>query len=164
MGKITAPEPLTPAHLSNDFDCGEESLDFWLKKYALKNEAVGASRTFVVCCNRQIIGYYALAAGSVAQQEAPGKVKRKMPDPIPVMVLGRLAVDKRWQEKGIGRGLLKDALLRTLAVSSQVGIRAILVHALSEKAKEFYLRHGFSASPIDPLTLMLRLQDIRLPQ
>ncbi|MDH4322155.1 MAG: GNAT family N-acetyltransferase, partial [Desulfobulbaceae bacterium] len=148
----------------NDFDCGEESLDFWLKKYAFRNEAAGASRTFVVCSDQQIIGYYALAAGSVAQQGAPGKVKRKMPDPIPVMVLGRLAVDKRWQAKGIGRGLLKDALLRTLAVASQVGIRAILVHALSGKAKEFYLCHGFSESPIDPLTLMLRLQDNRLPQ
>ena len=164
MGKITAPEPLTTAHHVGDFDCGAESLNFWLKKHALKKEAVGSSRTFVVCSDQQVIGYYALAAGSVARQEAPGKVKRKMPDPIPVMVLGRLAVDKRWQAMGIGKGLLKDALLRTLAVSSLVGIRAILVHALSEEAKDFYLRHGFSESPIDPFTLMLRLQDIHLPQ
>jgi len=163
MGKITAPEPFTPAHRIGDFDCGADSLNYWLKKYALKNEAAGASRTFVVCSNQQIIGYYTLAAGSVAQQETPGKVKRKMPDPIPVMILGRLAVDKQWQAKGIGKGLLKDALLRTLSVSEQVGIRAVLVHALSEEAKDFYLRHGFAESPIDPLTLMLRLQDIHLP-
>lgn len=163
MGEITAPEPLTSAHRIGNFDCGADSLNLWIQKHALKNETAGASRTFVVCSEQQVIGYYALATGSVAQQEATGKVKRKMPGPIPVMVLGRLAVDKRWQTKGIGKGLLKDALLRTLSVANQVGIRAILVHALSQEAKEFYLRHGFAESPIEPFTLMLCLQDIRLP-
>ncbi len=115
----------------------------------------------MVCDKDEIIGYYALATGSIAQQQAPGKIKRRMPDPIPVMILGRLAVDNRWQSHGIGKGLLKNALLRTLTVSGQVGIRAVLVHALSEDAKAFYLRHGFSESPVDPFILMLNVKEIQ---
>lgn len=95
------------------------------------------------------------------RQQAPGKIKRKMPDPIPVLVLGRLAVDREWQGSGLGSGLLRDALLRTYNVSKQVGIRALLVHALSDEAKNFYLRHGFMQSPIEPMTLMLNLRDVQ---
>ncbi|MCD6388619.1 MAG: GNAT family N-acetyltransferase [Desulfobulbaceae bacterium] len=161
MGKITEPGPISKAHSFGNFDCGTDSLNDWLRRHALKNEASGASRTFVVCSNNDIIGYYALATGSITQQQAPGKIKRNMPNPIPVMILGRLAVDRQWQSYGIGKGLLKDALLRTLAVSNQAGIRALLVHALSEDAKAFYIHHGFLESPTDQFELMLCLKDIQ---
>lgn len=155
MGKISAPEPITPGHSVDSFDCGIPTLNDWLKRRALKNEASGASRTFVVCRNGEVIGYYALATGSVEHQAAPKKLRRNMPDPIPVMILGRLAVDARCRHLGVGRGLLKDAVLRCLAVSKQVGVRALLVHALTDDAKNFYLRFGFLESPLDPMTLAL---------
>ena len=157
MGKITAPEPITPKHILSDFDCGVSSLNDWLKRQALKNELTGASRTFVTCMDLQVIGFYALATGSVTRKESPGKIKRKMPDPIPVMILGRLAIDAQWQKNGIGRGLLKDAVIRTIKASKYAGIRALVVHALSEEAKNFYLRHGFQESPLNHFTLMLPL-------
>ncbi|BCO09731.1 N-acetyltransferase GCN5 [Desulfolithobacter dissulfuricans] len=155
MGEITAPEPITSAHILADFDCGVSSLNDWLKRQALKNEVSGASRTFVACKDLQVIGFYALAAGSVIRRQAPGKSKRKMPEPIPVMVLGRLAVDFRWQKNGIGRGLLKDAVLRTIQAAKYAGMRALVVHALSEESRKFYLRHGFLESPLNQFTLML---------
>ena len=161
MGKLTAPTSIGAVDNSDNFDCGIPSLDQWLRQQALKNEASGASRTFVVCNENEIVGDYALATGSVIRQQAPGKIKRKMPEPIPVMVLGRLAVDRKWQGAGLGRGLLRDALLRTFNVSKQVGVRALLVHALSDEAKKFYLCHGFMQSPIEPMTLMLDLRDVQ---
>lgn len=161
MEKLTPPAPINMVHITDNFDCGVFSLDQWLRRQALKNEASGASRTFVVCFGNEVVGYYALATGSVLRQQAPGKIKRKMAEPIPVMVLGRLAVDRKWQGSGLGSSLLRDALLRTYNVSTQAGIRALLVHALSEDAKAFYLRHGFLQSPIDPMTMMLNLQDIQ---
>lgn len=161
MGKLTVPAPINMVHITDNFDCGVSSLDQWLRRQALKNEASGASRTFVVCFGKEVVGYYALATGSVVRQEAPGKIKRKMPEPIPVMVLGRLAVDRHWQGSGLGSSLLRDALFRTFNVSKQAGVRALLVHALSEDAKAFYLHYGFLESPIDPMTLMLNLQDVR---
>ena len=157
MGKITAPEPISTSHLIEPFSCGTPVLDEWLKRRALKNEDAGASRTFVVCQNNQVIGYYTLATGSVGHHEVPGKIRRNMPDPIPVMVLGRLAVDQAWQGAGLGRGLLKDAILRTLTVSQHAGIRALLVHALSVGAKQFYMQNGFTESPLDSMTLLLSL-------
>ena len=159
MGAITAPEPITPSHLIEAFACGIPVLDDWLKRRALKNESSGASRTFVVCSDGQVIGYYALATGSVGHRNTPGKVRRNMPDPIPVIVLGRLAIDERWQHAGLGRSLLRDAVLRTLSVSQQAGVKALLVHTLSEDAKQFYLRNGFLESPLDPMTLIISLQD-----
>ena len=159
MGKITAPEPITSTHILTDFNCAVSSLNDWLKQQALKNEVSGASRTFVVCKDLQVIGFYALAVGSVNRQEAPGKIKRAMPEPIPVMVLGRLAVDIHWQKNKIGRGLLKDAVLRTFKAAKHAGIRALVVHALSEEARNFYLRHGFQESPLNQFTLMLPLTD-----
>ena len=159
MGAITAPEPITPSHLIEAFACGIPVLDDWLKRRALKNEVSGASRTFVVCHDGQVVGYYALATGSVEHRDAPGKLRRNMPDPIPVMVLGRLAVDQQWQRAGIGRGLLKDAVLRSVSVSQHAGVKALLVHVLSEDAKTFYVRNGFLESPLDPMTLMITLQD-----
>lgn len=160
MGKLIAPIPIDAGHIADSFDCGVPTLNQWLHRQALKNEASGASRTFVVCFEEKVVGYYALATGSVFRRQTPGKIKREMPEPIPVMVLGRLAVDLSWQGSGLGSGLLRDAVLRTYTVSKQVGVRALLVHALSEDAKDFYLRHGFMQSPIDPMTLMLSLLDV----
>ncbi|WP_378116213.1 GNAT family N-acetyltransferase [Cellvibrio fontiphilus] len=159
MGLIlTAPQPLLASHIISEFDCGEASLDDWLKRRALVNQASGASRTFVVVDEaNQVRGYYALAAGAVAHQLATGSVKRNMPDPIPVLVLARLAVDGRAQGMKLGAGLLQDAVKRALSVAQNAGVRALLVHALNEKAKQFYEYYGFSVSPIHPLTLMLRL-------
>lgn len=163
MGKIKAPAPIAADHLVAAFDCGVPSLNEWLRRQALKNELAGASRTFVVCDadGATVIGYYALAVGSVVRQGAPGKIRRGMPEPIPVMVLGRLAVVLDRQGQRLGVGLLRDAMLRTLAVSRQAGIRALLVHAISSEAKEFYLRHGFQESPLNPFTLLCGVQDIQ---
>jgi predicted N-acetyltransferase YhbS len=159
MAELLAPEPLLATHAIDSFDCGELVLNDWLKKRALKNENSGASRTFVVCQDNHVVGYYVLATGSVMHKEAPSKVRRNMPEPVPVMVLGRLAVDKSNQSTGIGRGLLRDAILRTLGVSKQAGIKALLVHALSDAAHKFYRQCGFIESPLDPMVLMITLKD-----
>ena len=157
--KLHAPQPLTADHQLNTFNCGETSLDEWLKRRALLNQSNGASRTFVVVYENQLaMGYYALAAGAVHHQDATRSIRQNMPDPIPVMVLARLAVDIRTQGMQLGAGLLRDAVDRSLAVAKNTGVRALLVHALHERAKEFYLYFGFQASPVHPLTLMLRLK------
>jgi predicted N-acetyltransferase YhbS len=157
--KLHAPQPLTADHQLNTFNCGETSLDEWLKRRALLNQSNGASRTFVVVDKNQLVmGYYALAAGAVHHQDATRSIRQNMPDPIPVMVLARLAVDIRTQGMQLGAGLLRDAVDRSLAVAKNTGVRALLVHALHERAKEFYLYFGFQASPVHPLTLMLRLK------
>jgi GNAT superfamily N-acetyltransferase len=157
--KLTHPEKLNSSHQIDNFDSGDSQLNDWLKKRALKNELEGASRTYVVCAGNVVIAYYCLANGAVAQTIATGRVRRNMPDPIPVMVIGRLAVDRNWQGQGIGRGLLRDAILRTLNAAEIAGIRAILVHAISEKAKQFYEDCGFTASPIESMTLMVTIKD-----
>jgi GNAT superfamily N-acetyltransferase len=155
---LSPPQPLAPAHLLEDFASGEPVLDDWLKRRALGNQFTGASRTFVVVDEGQrVLGFYALAAGAIALHEATGAVRRNMPDPIPVMVLGRLAVDRRAQGRGLGPALLKDAVHRAVSVSRNTGVRALLVQALHEKAKSFYEHYGFQASPQQPMTLMLRL-------
>jgi predicted N-acetyltransferase YhbS len=157
--KLHAPHPLTADHQLNTFNCGETSLDEWLKRRALLNQSNGASRTFVVVDESQLVmGYYALAAGAVHHQDATRSIRQNMPDPIPVMVLARLAVDIRTQGMQLGAGLLRDAVDRSLAVAKNTGVRALLVHALHERAKQFYLYFGFQASPVHPLTLMLRLK------
>ena len=157
--KLHAPQPLTADHQTDAFKCGETSLDEWLKRRALLNQASGASRTFVVLDdNHTVMGYYALAAGAVHHQDATRSIRQNMPDPLPVMVLARLAVDLRAQGMQLGSGLLRDAVERSLAVAQNAGVRALLVHALHERAKQFYLYFGFQASPVHPLTLMLRLK------
>jgi GNAT superfamily N-acetyltransferase len=143
-----------------DFDCGNDVLNDWLKKRALKNQASGASRTFVICNKGRVVGYYALSSGSVERLEAPKAIARNMPQTIPVMLLGRLAIDRDAQGQGLGAALLKDALLRVLSVAKNVGVRAILVHAISEDAKRFYLGYGFQVSPIDSMTLVLPMKNI----
>jgi GNAT superfamily N-acetyltransferase len=157
--KFQAPEKLNSSHRIESFDSGNSQLDDWLKRRALKNELEWASRTYVLCTGKVVVAYYCLANGAVAQTSATGRVRRNMPDPIPVMVIGRLAVVRHWQGKGIGRALLRDAILRTLQASEIAGIRAVLVHAISEDAKQFYEQCGFHASPADPMTLMVKVRD-----
>ena len=160
--KLLAPQPLTAVHRVNDFACGEPSLDEWLKRRALNNQQSGASRTFVVVDEAdQVLGYYALAAGAVAHQLATGAVRRNMPDPVPVLVLGRLAVDSRVQGIQLGAGMLQDAVNRAISVSQNTGVRALLVQALNEQARGFYQHYGFVPSPHNPMTLMLCLHTLR---
>lgn len=128
----------------------------------MSNQARGASRTFVVTdANGRVYGYYAMAAGAVSQQMATGGVRRNMPEPIPVMVLARLAVDHRAHGIKLGGALLQDAVNRALVVSQNTGVRALLVHSLDDRAKSFYEHYGFEASPSDPMTLMLRLSSAK---
>ena len=158
---LTAPEPLTAQHDVTSFQSGVETLDLWLKQRALKNQISGASRTFVACDGNRIVAYYALASGAVAVEAASSRLKRNMPDPIPVVVLGRLAVDQALQNKGLGRALVQDAGRRVLQAASTIGIRGMLVHALSDEAKAFYERVGFNPSPLDPMMLMATLADLQ---
>lgn len=159
---LSPPSPLGEEHRLEDFRCSSPELTRWLLERAHQNHASGASKCFVVCDeHRNVVGYYALAAGSVSHAVAPGRIRRNMPDPVPVAVLGRLAVHQDWTGQGIGRGLLKDAVLRTLNVAEHMGIRALLCHALDDDAKRFYLRHGFIESPIHPMTVMLSLDKVR---
>lgn len=159
-----APQPLKAHHDCTDFDSGQPVLDEWLRKNATRNEASGASRTYVVCDGGKVLAYYCLANGAVTHRESPGKIRRNMPDPIPVMILGRLAVDRSLHGAGIGKGLLKDAILRTLNASEIAGIRTLLVHAIDADAARFYRHHGFLESPSDSLLLMLPLDTIRKAQ
>jgi len=135
-----------------------ESLDDWFKRRARPNQISGASRTYVVAEGDKVVGYYCLASGALALNEAPAPVRRNMPDPVPIAVLGRLAIDKSWQGRGVGVALLQDAVLRTLHASDILGLRALLVHAVSGEAKAFYEHHGFVASPTQPMTLILSLK------
>lgn len=155
---MQSPQPLIQAHDTSRFDCGEPVLNEWLKRRAYANQVAGASRTFVVVDEgNRVLAYYALAAGAVSHGEAIGTVKRNMPDPIPVMVLGRLAVDRASQGQQLGSAMLKDAFLRTVSVAENVGIRALLVHAINDDARQFYIRRGFQPSSLNSYTLMLRL-------
>lgn len=155
---LHAPESLSTRHRVDSFACGEPMLDEWLKRRALGNQASGASRTFVVAtAEQEVMGYYALAAGAIAHQDATRSIRQNMPDPVPVMVLARLAVDTRAQAMKLGAGLLQDALHRCVLVSQNTGVRAMLVHALNDRARRFYEHYGFKASPAHPMTLMLRL-------
>jgi GNAT superfamily N-acetyltransferase len=156
--KLHAPESLSTDHQVNAFACGESVLDEWLKRRALGNQTSGASRTFVVATSqKEVMGYYALAAGAVAHQDATRSIRQNMPDPVPVMVLARLAVDARAQGIKLGAAMLQDALQRCVLVSQNTGVRAMLVHALNDRARQFYEHYGFKASPTHSMTLMLRL-------
>lgn len=158
---LEAPLPLAEHHDLAGFQSGVPILDEWLTRRALANQASGASRVYVVCDDMKIVGYYALASGAVSVGLATGRFRRNMPDPIPVVVLGRLAVDQSYQNLGIGRALFRDAALRVLQAAGTIGIRGILVHAISDAARDFYLAIGFDPSPLDDLTLMITLADAR---
>lgn len=160
--QLSAPQPLAATHLLDGFGCGEASLDEWLHRRGLANQLSGARRTFVVADqDGRVYGYYAMAAGAVSHQMATSGERRNMPDPIPVMVLARLAVDHRAQGIKLGAALLQDAVKRAVAVSQNAGVRALLVHALHDRAKQFYEHYGFQASPQHPMTLMLRLNNVK---
>lgn len=158
---LCAPEPLDPEHDIAGFDCGVASLNHWLERRAAANQACGASRTFVACEDRKVVGYYALASSAVAPAAAPGRFRRNMPDPVPVVVLGRLAVATSHHGQGLGRALFQDAALRVIHAADAIGIRGMVVHALSEEAKAFYRRLGLDESPLDPMTLMVTIIDLR---
>lgn len=157
---LSAPVPLADHHELAGFNSGVAELDDWLVKRARSNQASGASRTFVLCEGNRVVGYYALASGAVTQAEAPGKIRRNMPDPIPFAVLGRLAIDTAHQGKGVGRAMVRDAGFRLMQAAEVLGIRGLLVHAISEEAKAFYLALGFTPSPLDPMMLMVTLRDL----
>lgn len=136
-------------------------MDQWLTRRALRNQASGASRTFVVCNGEFVVAYYALASGAVTVSAAPGRLRRNMPDPVPVVVLARLAVDVSHQGMGIGRALVRDAGRRVIQAADMIGIRGLLVHALSDEARRFYESLGFEASPLDPMLLSATLADLK---
>jgi GNAT superfamily N-acetyltransferase len=158
MGEVRSlspPELLADDHDVESFHSGESSLDDWLHRRARANQASGATRTYVVCKdNTRVAGYYSLASGVVTTANAPGRFRRNMPDPIPVAVLARLAVDSDWQGKGLGRALFRDAAQRVAHAAELIGIRGIVVHAISEEAKKFYLALGFVPSRHEPMTLL----------
>lgn len=161
--QLSAPQPLTPSHRLDEFACGEISLDEWLKRRAMINQTSGASRTFVVADqDGRVFGYYAMAAGAVSHQLATSGVRRNMPDPVPVMVLARLAIDHRAQGIKLGAAMLQDAVNRAVVVSQNAGVRALLVHALNDRAKQFYEHYGFQESPQHSMTLMLRLNAVKV--
>jgi len=157
---IAGPYPLSAHHRLDNFQSGEPALDDWLKRRAVKNQTTGSSRTYVICKDDYVIGYYCLAAGALGHAEAPGAMRRNRPDPIPVLVLGRLAIHQERQQQGLGTALLSDAIRRSMQASEIAGVTAILVHALSENAKRFYRSRGFIESPIKPMTLCLMLATV----
>lgn len=162
MFRPSAPEVLGEHHDISSFSCGELLLDEWLKQRALKGGSRGTARTFVICDDEtRVIGYYALSAGSVIRGDAPKPLQRNSPDHIPVLIMGRLAIDENYQGHGLGDALMKDAFLRVLGVSNHAGFMALLVNALTDNAARFYMRYGFVQSPFDPLTLFLPIRTIR---
>jgi GNAT superfamily N-acetyltransferase len=159
--KLGAPTPVEASHDVSAFFCGYSSLDDWLKRRALANPKSGASRTFVVCDEGRVVAYYALAAGALASAEATGRFRRNMPDPIPVAILARLAIDTKYQKQGLGRALFRDASLRILGAADAIGIRGVLVHAITEQAANFYRSIGVESSPANPQTLTVTLTDLQ---
>jgi len=155
---LSAPQPLVASHILDEFDCGEAVLDEWLKRRAMNNQMSGASRTFAVTDHdSHVFGYYAMAAGAVSHQMATSSVRRNMLDPIPVRVLEPLQANHLVQGTKVGASLLQDAVNRAVVVSHNAGVRALLVHAINDRAKAFYEHYGFQSSPLHPMTLMLRL-------
>ncbi|OGT47883.1 MAG: GNAT family N-acetyltransferase [Gammaproteobacteria bacterium RIFCSPHIGHO2_12_FULL_38_11] len=167
MGKtkvqdLTAPSLLSDEHDVDSFDCSEPTLNDWLKKRAAKNNASDASRCFVICNeNNEVVGYYSLSAGAISRELAPKSMQRNMPDSLPVLVLGRLAIDKNYHNKGLGSALLRDAMIRSVNIAQDAGVFAILIHSLSDKAKQFYISRGLVESPLQPMTLFMTLATIR---
>ncbi len=161
MADFAPPQPISGTFELSDFDCGVPELNVWLKQRALANEALGASRTFVAARDNRVVGYYALTVGSITHAQAPGKIRRNMPDPIPAAILGRLATDLSARHIGLGGALLVDAIRRTVLASETLGIRAMLIHALSEEARAFYKRYHFIRSPADDMMLMAIITDLR---
>jgi GNAT superfamily N-acetyltransferase len=151
--------PVTNEHDLSDFDCGNAALNDWLKTHARRQEGISA-RTFVVCHGAVVVGYYSLSAGAVVHAGAPRRIRHNMPDPIPVMVLGRLAVDHKYQGRSFGKHLLKDAFARIIMISRNAGVRACIVHAIDQQAVKFYVPFGFKPFPRSGLTLYLPIETL----
>ena len=153
------PVLLTEAHDSSAFESGEPVLDDWLRQRALDNLRSAASRTYVVCQagSQKVIGYFALSMGQILAHEVIGSMRRNMPNAIPAVVLGRLAVDREWQGGGLGRAMLADIIGRALRASAEVSARLVIVHAISPAAETFYLHHGFIRLPVETPTFALDL-------
>ncbi|QLS06132.1 GNAT family N-acetyltransferase [Citrobacter freundii] len=156
---VTAPALLTEGHELQPFDCGNEVLNDWLRRRAIKNQYLNASRTFVICLESTqcVVGYYSIATGSVSHADLGRSLRQNMPDPVPVVLLGRLAVDASTQGHSYGKWLLNDAVLRISNLADQVGIKAIMVHAIDGKARAFYEYFGFVQSPIAANTLFYKI-------
>lgn len=156
---VTAPALLTEGHELQSFDCGNEVLNDWLRRRAIKNQYLNASRTFVICLEstQRVVGYYSIATGSVSHADLGRSLRQNMPDPVPVVLLGRLAVDASTQGHSYGKWLLNDAVLRISNLADQVGIKAIMVHAIDGKARAFYEYFGFVQSPIAANTLFYKI-------
>ena len=162
MGLIFPPEPLGERHDLSLFDSGVPGIDAWLRNKAWLNEAKGGARTYAVGDGDRVVGFYSLAASAVERRRLPSRVGRNMPEPVPVILLGQLAVDMRYRGRGLGVGLLADAARRSLEAAGVIGARAIVVQALDERAKSFYERFGFRPfSEREPLMLAVRMSDLR---
>ena len=156
------PVALAVHHVLDGFDCGVASLDDWLRRRARQNQLSGASRTFVSAdASGHVIAYYAVASSAIAAAATTGRLRRNMPDPVPVVVLGRLAITRAYQGQGLGRALFHDAGHRVVHAAEAIGIRGLLVHALTDQAKDFYLSLGLEVSPLEPMTLMTTAADLR---
>lgn len=162
MNETRTIEKLRREHSLDAFDCGQPDLNSWLFKHALQNQGSNAAQTYIGLANDAVIGYYSLAVGQVEYTDAPERLQKGLArHPVPIMLLARLAVHKEWQKKGIGRALLRDAVLRTLQAADIAGIRALAVHAKDDGAKRYYEQFDFAPSPTDPLHLFVLLKDIR---
>lgn len=153
-------EKLSLAHLIADFCSGEPVLDDWLKRRAWQNEETGATRTFVLCSDvdKRVMGYYSLSTGAIQREAVPGAFRRNMPEPIPIVLIARFAVDVDYQKQRWGGKLLREAVMRTILISQVIGVRGLVVHALSDNAKAFYQRFGSVESPLQPHTLVLPIR------
>lgn len=159
---LKKPEPLNKDHNLTDFNCNYPELNEWLKKYAFQAKMSGSANTFIVSDNDFVVGFYSLTIGQVDVDEASERIKKGMGKyPIPVVILARLAVLHTYQRRGIGKAMLKDAILKTLQIAEQGGVRALLVHAINEKAEVFYKRFGFEPSPIRENQLLFLLKDAK---
>lgn len=162
MNEARSIEKLRRDHPIDAFDCGQESLNQWLRKHALQNQGAGAAQSYAGLVGGVVIGYYSLAVGQIEYIDAPERLRKGLArHPVPIMLLARLAVDKSWQKKGVGRALLRDAVLRTLQAAEIAGIRALAVHAKDDAARRYYEQFDFEASPADPLHLLVLLKDLR---
>jgi len=159
LASLGSPVPLESSHGTSRFDCGKILLNDWLRQTALRSEG-HTSRCYALLQRNVVVGFYCLAAGAVRRQGAPGKLGRNAPDPIPVLMISRLAVDKSLQGKGLGQGLLRDALLRVTKASELVGARTVIVHAVDHETLPFYARYGFRAFPSSNQTLYLTMEEI----
>jgi GNAT superfamily N-acetyltransferase len=155
-------EKLRPDHTIEDFDCGREELNRYLLRYAWANQQAGAAQTYLGLVGDAVVGYHTLAVGQVMREDAPERLTKGLArHPVPIMLLARLAVDRRWQRQGVGKALLRDTMLRTLQAAEIAGIRALAVHAKDEEARNFYQKFDFIPSPTDPMHLFVLLKDVR---